>query len=105
MSALSVGQPSWENQILIASQAPGLAASGNPGPSKRPPRASASAGRDLAVTAQQQVAIWSSARDSCAAASVRAERPNDRRPALPQRPAAFSISPASVQWWASNSGC
>ena len=39
----------------------------------------------------------SSARVNCAAASTRAERASDRCPALPHKPAAFSISPASVQ--------
>ena len=37
------------------------------------------------------------ARASCSTASTSAERSSDRCPALPHRPAAFSISPASVQ--------
>src|SRR5262249_43460303 len=50
------------------------------------------------------VAIWSRARVSCSAASTSADRASDRCPALPQRPAAFSIRPASVQCRANNSG-
>ena len=41
--------------------------------------------------------IWLSARVNCATASTNAERASDRCPALPHRPAPFSISPASVQ--------
>ena len=44
-----------------------------------------------------KVAIWSRARVSCSTASTNAERSSDRCPALPQKLAAFSISPASVQ--------
>ena len=44
-----------------------------------------------------KVAIWSRARVSCSIASTSAERSSERCPALPHRPAAFSISPASVQ--------
>ena len=44
-----------------------------------------------------KVAIWARARVSCSAASTSAERASDRCPALPHSPAAFSISPASVQ--------
>ena len=36
-----------------------------------------------------KVAIWSSARVSCVTASTRAERANDRCPALPHRPCGF----------------
>jgi hypothetical protein len=37
-------------------------------------------------------------------ASTKADRSSDRCPAFPHRRTAFSISPASVQWRASNSG-
>ena len=43
-----------------------------------------------------KVAIWSKARVSCAIASTNAERSSDRCPALPHRPAAFSMRAASV---------
>ena len=44
-----------------------------------------------------KVAIWSRARVNCSTASTSAERCSDRCPALPHRPTAFSICPASVQ--------
>ena len=44
-----------------------------------------------------KVSIWASARVNCSAASTSAERSSDRCPALPHKPTAFSICPASVQ--------
>ena len=41
---------------------------------------------------------------NCATASISAKRSNDRCPALPHSPAAFSMRPASVHWRASSSG-
>jgi ribosomal protein L2 len=43
-----------------------------------------------------KVAIWLSARESCPAASMSAERASERAPALPQSAAAFSVRPASL---------
>ena len=53
--------------------------------------------RDAMRAWQARSRSESSARVSCSAASTSAERSSDRCPALPHRPAAFSISPASVQ--------
>ncbi len=53
--------------------------------------------RDAVRGVAGNAAIWASARVSCSTASTSAERSSDRCPALPHRPAAFSISPASVQ--------
>jgi hypothetical protein len=52
----------------------------------------------------RKAAIRASARVSCATASANAEPATDRCAALPQRRAAFSISPASVQWRAGDFG-
>ena len=51
-----------------------------------------------------KAAICSRARVNCATASTKAERSSDLWPALPHKLEAFSISAASVQWRANNSG-